>query len=105
MALYDRQEGDAAQLQRVMNHKEALREQVINRTAENYNTLQELFTRNPQLETLQKLLITDSQGQHKIQKNKARCEPHERRAELPAYQPQYPDYTEYETIDDTRSLY
>lgn len=99
MALYDRTEGDAAQLQRIIKHKEALREQVINRTADNYNTLQELFTHNPQLETLQKLLITDSQGQHKIQKNKAR------HAELPQRQPQYTDYTEYETIDDTRSLY
>lgn len=97
MALYDRKEGDGEALQRVRDYKEELREQIINRTAENYNTLQDFFAHNPQLETLQKLLIVDSKGQHKDRKSKARL------AEAPKVESNL--YTDYEIIDNIRDMY
>lgn len=97
MALYDRKKGDAEQLQRVASFNKTMENELIDRTVENNEVLRDLYTRNPQLEVLQKMLITDSNGQHKQQKNKQRIQ------ELPAKKE--PKYTDYEIIDDVRENY
>ncbi len=73
MALHERQDGDAAQLQRVSDYNKELEQSIIVRGTENRHKLDELFTANPQMDdTLTKLILTDSAGQHKNNKNNAR---------------------------------
>jgi hypothetical protein len=74
MALVERTEGDAAALQRVNNYNEHLKEQIVERGNQNRQVLEELFGENPQLNgTLTKLILTDSSGQHKNQRNATRA--------------------------------
>lgn len=96
MALYDRSAGDAEKLQEVLNYNKMLRQNSIDRGTERYNTLYNFATKNKEIETLQKLMITDSRGQHKEQKQAAR------QVELPAYVPEPEEYT---IIDTTRRNY
>lgn len=72
MALYDRKEGDGAELQKVMDYNALQKEIIIERGTKNTEILRELYYENPQLETLQKLLIVDSAGQHKDHKSAQR---------------------------------
>lgn len=102
MALYDRKEGDGAQLQKVFDYNENLKESIIERGSKNNEVLQELFIQNPQLETLQKMLITDSTGQHKDQKSAERLQ--EPRPKLQKTKT-IDDYDDYEIIDDVRTSY
>lgn len=95
MALYDRKEGDSDQLQKVFNYDKELRNQVIKHGNENIRILQDLYQRNPELEVLQKMLIVDSNGQHKALKNKARLQP----------PTELEDDYDFEIIDDIRSNY
>lgn len=73
MALQDRQEGDAEQLHKVFdfNKKQVLH---INEVAQqDFEVLEEMAGGNRVLEeTLSKLIITDSNGQHKINKQNAK---------------------------------
>lgn len=98
MALYDRQDGDAEKLQEVFDYNKQLEKVVIERNAERYQTIQELVTNNKEVETLQKLMITDSRGQHKEQKQKAK----QKERTLPVIQPVA---EEYEIIEETRRYY
>lgn len=98
MALYDRQGQDGQALQRVFNYNKKLQQQILERNERNHQVLQELYTHNPQLETLQKMLIIDSQGQHKDQKSTARLQSSTPPAILS-------DYADYEIIDDVRNSY
>lgn len=101
MALYDRQDGDAEQLQKIFNHNKALEKHVIQKNIETDNVLQELHQRNPNLELLSKLMISDSNGQHKIQKQKTE------KVAIPPKQKQIApmEYTDYEIIDNPRYNY
>lgn len=100
MALYDRKEGDGGQLQKIFNFNDSLKEAIIERGGRNTEVLKELFTHNPQLETLQKMLITDSTGQHKDQKSAERLqEPKARKLKT------IDNYDDYEIIDDVRDNY
>lgn len=65
MALKDRKEGDSEQLQRVREFNRQLEEKVAASVSGAQATVQELFDRNIQLDTYRKLMITDSEGQHK----------------------------------------
>lgn len=73
MALHERQDGDAEALQLVSNYNKQLEETIINRGVENRLKLDELFNSHPQLhDTLTKLILTDSAGQHKDNRNNSR---------------------------------
>ena len=74
MALYDRQEGDAAQLAAVSEFNRQLEASVVSRTIQQQQLVEELFVEHPKLnDTLAKMVLTDSTGQHKDQRNKQRA--------------------------------
>jgi hypothetical protein len=73
MALIERTEGDSAALQQIRNHNKQLEKNIIERGANNRALLDTMFQANPQLnDTLTKLILTDSSGQHKDNKSNAR---------------------------------
>ena len=72
MALYDQQEGDAERRQKVFDFNKDMNNMITERVSTSSEILQNLFDSNPQLDTLQKLLIPDSNGQHKDQKSQQR---------------------------------
>lgn len=74
MYLKDRQEGDAEAMARVDSYNKALKSGIMEQTAQDYDLIGELF-RNTEQETLSKMLLIDSLGQHKLQKAKARLKP------------------------------
>ena len=76
MALMDRQEGDSEQLQRIRNYNTELYDYVTDFRANAAETLQNAQLELPEMsDTLSKLLITDSKGQHKDRKNQKRLAP------------------------------
>jgi hypothetical protein len=74
MALADRKPGDAEQLQRVREFNRAHEELITGRRATSGNIVREHMRENGLIEdeTLRRLLITDSNGQHKDVRSKAR---------------------------------
>ena len=68
MALADRKEGDARELQRVMDFNRRKEQELMDELTPMENRARELLEQT----TLSKLLITDSRGQHKLPKAKAR---------------------------------
>jgi len=68
MALADRKEGDARELQRVMDFNRRKEQELMDELAPMEDRARELLEQT----TLSKLLITDSRGQHKLPKAKAR---------------------------------
>jgi hypothetical protein len=73
MALYDRKEGDAKRLSDVSQYNKELKERVMDRMEETQKLVEEVFIENPQLnDTLSKLVLVDSKGQHKNNKSEAR---------------------------------
>ena len=74
MALADRKEGDAEELDRIRRfNSQQLEPHVVGTLAEANERVDELFTRNPALSnTLTRALICDSQGQHKDRRNEKR---------------------------------
>lgn len=76
MALADRKEGDSTQLERVKAYNRELRDRVIEERAQSGTAVREHLHTTGMIEneTLSKLLLTDSTGQHKNQKSKARLE-------------------------------
>ena len=74
MALADRKEGDAEELDRIRCfNSQQLEPHVVGTLAEANERVDELFTRNPALSnTLTRTLICDSQGQHKDRRNEKR---------------------------------
>lgn len=74
MSLYDQQKGDGKQRQLVYDFNKRMNDEIISRTESRHETLQELFDNNPKLDTLRKLMISDSTGQHKDQKSAERLE-------------------------------
>ena len=73
MALKDRKTGDREQLQRVRDYNASLEKHVIDRNEKMVEALAPVFELIPHLDTLNKLLITDSQGQHKNNRNAGRA--------------------------------
>lgn len=67
MALKDRKPGDSDQLMRIRDYNKTLENRVIETRAKSAELVRETLSANPALEdtTLRKLLIVDSQGQHK----------------------------------------
>lgn len=96
MALYDRKPGDAEKLQEVFTFNKNMEAEIINRQKDQESIMQELYFKNPRLETLQKIMLVDSAGQHKDQKST------ERQKELP--QPRKQPMA-YDIIDDVRNSY
>lgn len=74
MALYDATEEDNQYRNRIKAHNKELLDSVIDRQIQRGDIIEELFLNNPQLDILQKLMITDSRGQHKDQKSQARLD-------------------------------
>ena len=73
MALYDRTEGDAEELHKVFAYNEQVEDYIIEERATSSRIVSNMMQDNPALEdTLAKHLLTDSLGQHKNQKSKAR---------------------------------
>lgn len=74
MALADRREGDAAQLERVRNYNKQLESHTAERMALAYRTTQQLIESTPALRGSieDRLLITDSRGQHKDRRSQKR---------------------------------
>jgi hypothetical protein len=68
MALADRTEGDAAELKRVMDFNRRKEQELMDELSPMEDRARELLEQT----TLSKLLITDSRGQHKLPKAKAR---------------------------------
>lgn len=70
MALKERQEGDALQLQNVKGFNKQIKEAITEGMASDYKEMMDVFNNNPQLNgTTAKLLLVDSNGQHKDQRN------------------------------------
>lgn len=72
MALADRKPGDTAELQRVFEFNRQLEDHVTQRLSDSYDKIEQLIGELPQAGILNRLLITDSNGQHKLPKAKAR---------------------------------
>jgi len=78
MALADRKDGDSDQLQRIRNFNKELEKTVIERRSKSAEIVRDHLAETPTIEdkTLKRLLITDSKGQHKNVKNRARLQQH-----------------------------
>lgn len=73
MALKDREEGDAEELQKVFDYNKQLKAEIMKKNAEDYEIVNEMMAENKMInDTLSKLIITDSLGQHKSNKQQAR---------------------------------
>jgi hypothetical protein len=70
MALRERKDGDAEVLTEVVRFNKMLEAAITERRSESFEHVQELVNEHPQLnETLTKLLLVDSRGQHKDERN------------------------------------
>ena len=80
MALADRKEGDAEQLERVRNYNKQLEIQTAERMALACHTTRQIIAGTPALRGSieDRLLITDSRGQHKDNRSRKRCKAHTR---------------------------
>lgn len=75
MALYDRKEGDAEELAKIGQFNKATKEMIIDSVVEDTSTVNQMFIQNPELNnTLAKMLLVDSKGQHKDQRNAKRLQ-------------------------------
>ena len=72
MALKDRKPGDSGKLQLVKDHNKQLEKQITDLRAKNIEAITPILEMIPQLDTLSKLLLTDSKGQHKNNRNAGR---------------------------------
>lgn len=86
MAIYDRKEGDSDELQKVFNFNKKAETLVIETQAEDHKLVEDMFSKNPRLnDTLAKMVLVDSKGQHKDQRNASRiAEPAKRLVEKQA---------------------
>lgn len=72
MALADRKEGDAEQLQRILDFNKRQEQRIADEMSGYMETASQLLSSNKALDTLRKLMITDSGGQHKDRRNSER---------------------------------
>lgn len=103
MALYDRKDGDAEKLAEVKSFNKQLEASVMDRMEHTQQLLDETFAEYPALnDTLTKMVLTNSAGQHKDQRNETRAvKAKKQRIELPPVAPK-----NYEIVDeDIRNNY
>lgn len=74
MALAERKEGDAEQLQKVLDFNAQLETHVTDQLLLTHEKTEELIKSLPQADILNRLLICDSQGQHKSRRAQRRLE-------------------------------
>ncbi|QDZ64545.1 hypothetical protein EVD20_21685 [Elizabethkingia bruuniana] len=75
MALYDREEGDAEELAKIGRFNKEMKQVILDTQAEDYKEVNQMFIRNPELDgTLAKMVIVNSRGQHKDQRNAKRLD-------------------------------
>ena len=74
MALIEREDGDYEQLRRIADYNKAQEERVADRISGYMETASAMLEQahSKELDTLQKLMICDSKGQHKNRRNQAR---------------------------------
>lgn len=72
MALIERTEGDYEQLKRVLDFNRQQEERIALTMGEHTDNMLQLMESHKELDTLQKLMICDSKGQHKNQRNRER---------------------------------
>ena len=72
MALIERKEGDYEQLMRVRDFNKRLEDDIARRVSDRERTLASVLQGRAELDTLSKMLITDSRGQHKTRLAAAR---------------------------------
>lgn len=72
MALADRKEGDAQQLEHTNSFNKQLEAHVISEQDKAYRTISGMVERHPELDVLRKFCIVNSRGQHKLPKAQAR---------------------------------
>lgn len=73
MALADRTEGDARELQKVFDYNDRLEAHVTDQLAEAYHKTEELIADNPRLgNVLNRFCLCDSRGQHKLPREEKR---------------------------------
>lgn len=77
MALAERREGDAEQLARVNSFNKQLENNVSERLGIASGKVEQLFNDNPQLDVATRLLLCDSRGQNKNNKQTRRLQAHE----------------------------
>jgi hypothetical protein len=76
MALYDRKEGDSEELARIGSFNKEAKSMIIDSVIEDSTAVNQMFIQNPELnDTLAKMLLVDSKGQHKDQRNAKRLQP------------------------------
>lgn len=81
MALSERTDGDSEQLSKVRNYNNSLKEMVMAKNEDDFNRVRDLVDAVGRDEDmLQKILITDSRGQHKDRRNQARLTGEARKA-------------------------
>lgn len=70
MALFERMDGDRAELVRIDQFNDYIEDKIIADNIQTRHTVEQLFVENPALnDTLSKLVLIDSRGQHKNQRN------------------------------------
>ncbi|MNF73818.1 hypothetical protein D3C84_558290 [compost metagenome] len=78
MALAERTEGDALKLAEVKNYNNNVMQYITGERQQNAERLEELFQRPQLQDTLAKLILVDSRGQHKDRKSDNRLATHSR---------------------------
>jgi len=74
MALHDRRPGDSEELQKVRDFNKNMISDIVETKKAIYGTVEDLFNDNPKLnDTLAKLILVDSNGQHKNERNQSRA--------------------------------
>lgn len=77
MALADRHEGDAEQLARINDFNKQLESKITEKLADTRRTVEQLFNNDPQLDVATRLLLCDSTGQNKNNKQTRRLQANE----------------------------
>ncbi|MDM1048028.1 hypothetical protein [Sphingobacterium hotanense] len=73
MALFDRKDGDGLQLSKVAGFNRTLEEKIVHKYDEQDRIINQMMIETPALNgTLSKMILTDSAGQHKDQRNQGR---------------------------------
>jgi hypothetical protein len=95
MALIERKEGDANALSAINNFNKSLETKITERRALSGTIVNELFASNPRLnDTLSKLVLVDSRGQHKDNRNAIRAAHTTEVKAIPEQSPEEEEYTE-----------
>ena len=96
MALADRKEGDAEELQKVFDFNDRLEAHVTNKLAEAYEMTEELIKDNPRVgNVLNRFCLCDSRGQHKLPREKRRLGIEDAKAVEVKHTPKHEEVNDY----------